>query len=447
MKKVLIVVLTFIIAVLFAGCSYVTAPDDPGGNKPDDGITDNTGDEGPVFTVSLIYENAPFYPLEPMKAQWTGEDGVYDAEFNVLGVAKITGLDGDYRVTLSNVPTGYTYDPNNHYADNDHTDITIEILKLNPWGEEIYVNSEIGTAIEVRELGTYRAVLTERNQWIYFVYRPLAAGKYSVQSWVDIIANEVNPILELYNANSGGFSMHIGTSNDGGSASSFTKNFRMDISISGDQLPTDSGQTGNIWLFAMHADVVNEVLYPVIIDFTIKFEDKFVNKDMDYEPVKAEGPFADSQWWANHPVTGNTFRYVFEDTKKVMTTEHLLGEIKLNTEDGFYHFYDKESGTFGDILYVKLTKPSFFIDAANGFVSSQISSRFEGKDYSDFLSTYSDYCSETDGVHPVNTELQEFLQLYAIGQQLFDDGDGWAESLGYSSSEDNMWLFAVGYFR
>ena len=31
--------------------------------------------------------------------------------------------------------------------------------------------------------------------------------------------------------------------------------------------------------------------------------------------------------------------------------------------------------------------------------------------------------------------------------QLFDDGDGWAESLGYSSSEDNMWLFAVGYFR
>ena len=445
MKKFLLVILSLIIAVLFAGCSFVTTPDGTVNNKPDDSLPDDGKDEGIIFKVTLIYENAPFYPMETMRAQWTGEDGVYDAEFNVFGVAQITGLDGDYRVTLSNVPTGYTYDPNNHYADNDNTDITIEILKLNPWGTGTG-SSEL-TAIEVRQLGTYRAALTERNQWIYFMYRPLAAGKYSIQSWVDIVANEVNPILERYNANSGGWSDWVGRSDSGGSASSFTKNFKMEISISAAEIPSDEGQAGNIWLFAMHADVVNEVLYPVIIDFTIKFEDDYIPKDENYDPVEAEGPFADAEWWATHLITGNTFRYVFEDTDKSMTTSHPLGEIMLNTMDGFYHFYDKETGTFGDILYVKLAKPNFFIDAENGFISSEITPRFEGKDYSEFLSTYTNYCRETDGIHPVNAELQKFLQLYAIGQQLFDDGDGYAEILGYNSSEDNMWLFAVGYFR
>ena len=444
MKKFLLIILSLIIAVLFAGCSFVTTPDDSANGKPDNNLPDNVEDEGTVFKVTLIYENAPFYPMETMRAQWTGEDGVYDAEFNVFGVAQITGLDGDYRVTLSNVPTGYTYDPNNHYADNYNTDITIEILKLNPWGPGSGTNTL--SAIEVRQLGTYRASLTERNQWIYFKYRPLAAGVYSIQSWVDIVANEVNPILERYNANSGGWSEWIRRSDSGGSASSFTKNFRMDISISAAEIPSDEGQDGNIWLFAIHADVANEVLYPVIIDFTIKFEDDYFFKENNYELVEANGPFADGEWWANHPITGNTFRYVFEDTDKAMSTSHPLGEIMLNAADGFYHFYNKETGTFGDILYVKLTQPNLFIDAENGFVSVQVSSRFEGKDYSEFLITYTNFCREADGIHPVNAELQKFLQLYAIGQQLFDDGDGYAENLGYNSSEDNMWLFAVGYF-
>lgn len=451
MKKFLFIILSLIIAVFCVGCASTYTPEMPG-----DGETSSGDVQGPdidpdaiVFKVTLICNNKPFYPMEDMYAQWIGEDGVHNAKFNVFGVAEKTDLDGDYRVTLSNVPTGYTYDPNNHYADNDNREITIQILELItpdafietssgkvPNGTGITQNSPI----YISSLGTYRTTLSS-NQSVWYKYKPLTAGSYSIESWVDIVANEVNPRLTRHVSNEGGY-VGAGTSKDsGGSASSFTKNFRMEVSVTASEI-------GNAWLFKVYADVVNDVLFPVILDFTIKFEAPYDTPMEKYTDVVPNGPFATSEWWTNNPEMGTTFRYTFEDTSKRMDSTG----IKLNPDDGFYHFYDEQTG-FGKVIYAMLTHDNRFIETYDdrgnkldlGFMDSRVSLKLNGKNYAEFISTYAKYCN-SDGVHPVNDELKEFLQTYAIAQWLFADGDGYAEALGYFSDEDSMWLFACGYY-
>lgn len=451
MKKFLVIVLSLLIAIFCVGCGSLSMPDEPV-DDPNQGVTKPGGndkdDDSIVFKVTLIYNNGPFYPLEDMYAQWTGDDGVHNAKFNVFGIAEIKGLDGDYKVTLSNVPTGYTYDPNNHYVGNDNPELTLEILKLNTLNKSAYDGSTQNNPIIVRELGTYRAKFS-KNQTIYFWYSPLAAGNYSVESWIDVVANEVNPHLNKYISNSGGYVAFDRGVDGGGSYSSFSKNFRMEISISADQVvvpdPTMGPMQGNGWLFGIYIDVVNDFLFPYDVDFTIKFESEYIEADPVYELVEPKGPFATEEWWAENP-SGSKLQYVFDDTNKIMTPSHFLGEIKLNPADGFYHFYNAQTQEYGKVVYAMIAKDNPFIAAEGmGFTFPAIPLRFAGKNYYEFIATYKDYC-DGKGVHPLNEELKEFLQGYAISQFLFDDGEGWAESLGYSSSEDNMWLFACCYY-
>lgn len=434
MKKFLFIILAFVIAVFCVGCASTFTPEDTGVGDPVQDIgPGSSGEDGTVFKVTLLYENKPFYPTTTMYAQWTGDEGVYSAPFNVFGIAEIRGLDGDYRVNLSNVPAGYTYDPNDHYADNNHTEITIQMLKLNVLNTGIGSDgSGIYSPITVSDLGTYRAMLTSRSHLIYFSYQPTAAGRYSLESWVDIVQNEVNPIMDRYGGSTQ-FNWLEEQQNDGGSFSSFTKNFRMIVSLSGEYV-------GNVWKFAIHADTVDASLYPVIVDFTIKYEDGFVKNDNVYETVEPQGPYATESWWEENPPAGNTFRYAYEDTNKLMDPTRFA----LNPEDGFYHFYDAETGEYGDVLYAMLTKDCdvFETTGNNGFLG--VSVKVNGKDYSEFVSMYKTFCKF--GVHPVNDELKQFLQDYAIGMRYFSDGDGYAEGLGLLSAEDNMWMFACGYY-
>ena len=55
----------------------------------------------------------------------------------------------------------------------------------------------------------------------------------------------------------------------------------------------------------------------------------------------------------------------------------------------------------------------------------------------------------SDGAVPVTEEVRQFLQKYSVGQVLFMDGDGWAETGDnpYESTEKDQWLFACGYYE
>ena len=463
MKKLLLIILSLVTAIFFAGCSFITTPDPsadkkPGVVNPDDGGDDE--EEGLVFTVKLVYNNASYYPTQKVVAQWIGEEGVYSAEFNVFGVAKITGLDGDYRVNLASAPAGYTYDPNNHYADNDNPNITIELLKLNippayvgngSLRKENGDGKKINEAIEFSELGTYRATLDTRESYAYFQYKPVMGGSYVLESWVDIVNNEVNPILERYNSNAGGTNYHMETSNEGGSASTFTKNFRMEINL------TNAESNGNIWKFAIHADVRDATLYPVIVDFTIRYVSDYEDPTEPLITINAEGPFATAEWWAKNPTNGRSCKFVFEDTNNIMTIDHPLGKIMLNEEDGFYYFYNVQKG-FVKPVYVVLGRDSPMIQTleegdplgmrGTGFTDDMVllNLKFGGMDYCGFMAKYKTYLN-SDGLHPVNEELKLFLQRFAIEQWIFKDGDGTAEEMGFQSDDENMWLLACAYYR
>lgn len=450
MKKVLVLILSLLVAIFCVGCGYTTEAEDSSNTGTPPVTTPGDGDEDAViYTVSLVYNNQSFRPTETIYARWIGDEGVYEAEFDVFGVAKHSGLDGDYRVTLSSAPSGFTYDPNNIYTDNDHRDIKINLLKLitpskpNGDGSDIYEG-----AIQISQLGTYRTIIDKRfsgsrsdeqnaNGRVFFSYKPLASGVYSIESWVDIVTNQVNPIVDRFNGTFA-FSKYADTQNDGGSFSTFTKNFRMLISLT-------EQEVGNVWKFAISADVVDELLYPVTIDFTIKYESGYTVDNTVYETVTANGPFATPAYWEENPYEAGTFRYLYEDTENVMTPNHPSGQVvTLNPADGFYHLYDEETDTWGKIIYANIARDNEMIQGeGEGFMIGAASLIIEGKSYRAFMNTYGGYCKA--GLHPVNQELKEFLQAFAINERVFADGYGKAEYNGFVSSEDNMWLLVCGY--
>ena len=84
------------------------------------------------FTVTLKANGNPYSPRMEMYARWSDGFSVYTAPIDKNGVARIDGLDGDYRVTLSACPNEYTYDPNGHIATNDARNIVLNLYTVMP---------------------------------------------------------------------------------------------------------------------------------------------------------------------------------------------------------------------------------------------------------------------------------------------------------------------------
>lgn len=387
--------------------------------------------EDTAFTVSLLLEGEPFSPPIPISAQWSGEDGKFSAEFDENGVARMEGLDGDYHVTLSAVPEGYTYDPNGYRATNANKKLDVEILKIIPTEGE---GASSYDAIVVQSLGTYRTTLDGVEDVVFYQYYPTEEGHYSIESWVDTTANDVNPLLDVY-IGTFAYNRFSHTQDDGGEKSTFTKNFRYDVQLSEDMI-------GNVWTFGVRADARGGK-FPINIDFTIKYEGVYDPPATYYEHMDAAGPFVNLR-----PM--GVARYNYADTGRVLDGDR----FRLNPADGFYHLYDSEGeyqndeDRYGAILftYINVDFEVLQTDSHHGFCDPLVSLTFENRDYYDFIDEYVAYCN-SDGGHPVTADLKEFLQLYALNQRLFFDGNGWAETTAdLRSAEDDMWLFSCYYY-
>ena len=440
-KRLLIITLILLLVLSFAGCSTYKPPiitGDPYGdgettNPPGGGTDSKDPEDGKmVFTVTLYSEGRRFSPNVVFYAQWTSEDKteIINAPFNNLGVAETDQLDGEYRVTLSGLPDDYTYNPNGILVDNDHRDVNIELLPIietKNKGTDYYRD-----CIEVEKLGTYRHEFNARDEKVWFRYHPTAQGKYVIESWVDVSENEVNPVMVYYLGNNSyvNFDYPAGIFDGGGTTSTYTKNFRFELELSGNMV-------GNVWIFQLYAECKGE--YPVNVDFTIKLIGDYSGKGDVYEPVLPSGPFLkikpDGKW-----------TYNYKDNGRVLDSSR----FKLNS-DGFYHLYDEtvyaDNGGWGPLLFAKLNKGSEVLDAEGlGFAHPLVSLKFAGRDYTTFMEIYFAYCN-SDGAHPVTAELKEFLQLYASSQSLFADGEGNAEIFNnLSATEEDMWLFGCGYY-
>ena len=379
LKRMTVLMLVLAIAFSLFACSgeyqqgIVGGGTIGGGGDGNDGggsFTPPTMNDDPTddFTVTLMADGRAYRPRMDMYAHWNDGFSIHTAKFNEFGIAKIDGLDGDYRVTLSDVPNEYTYNPNAHVATNETRAITVDLYTLNRLGGN---GTGIYDCYTFKKTGVYAATIKSADDVIYFQYAPETSGTYSIESWADTTADNVNPYVDVYGGNTQ-FKYLLRTVNDGGTVGSYTLNFMYSVQIAKENISSGGQAT---YTFAIKADTKNNS-YPVSITFAVKRNGEFelnapgtikgmAIPEFDFSDFdKSKHEYDKSEYSIVNPeyrLNGSSNVYVM-DQKKFKVWEKDAGG------DGFYHVYDKdkypETNGYGPILYAYITEPTRFIDKA-----------------------------------------------------------------------------------
>lgn len=393
MRKLISILLVLSSLVLLVGCSggYTTGGT-PGsstvdGNKPSGGSGDtgdkDDGEQIRTFTVSFTLDGETFVPSEPLTVRWTGNSskgtsGVYTAETDENGVASVSGLDGDYIVTILNLPEKYTYNPNVHYTSNINPDKIVEIFEIDyPSGNQKGTNMYTDV-ISLSATGEYRVTLTD-DKPVYFQFVPLNPGSYYVESWVDTTNNVINPIAHYHKGSSEFKNKDPVVYDGGGSSGTYTTNFKITMNVD----KSGIGVHGSVvFCFGVLAEL-NEGDYPVTIDFALRYEGTYekptVSKDF---VIPQELPKSDAEveaWYALHdsytsvPIDVTKSNCAFVNTGGGMKLFDAT-KVKYNEDDGYYHLYDETryEGGYGPILYADISGGLIFIptpDDSGGYLN------------------------------------------------------------------------------
>ena len=340
-----------------------------GGSDPDQPPMNN--DPTDDFTVTVYADGQPYSPRIDMDVYWSDGFSIHSAPLDENGVARIDGLDGDYRVTLSAVPNEYTYNPNGHVATNDNRNIVLDLYTLN-------ILSGSGTGIydcyNFRKTGVYSAVINSASDAIYFQYAPETNGVYSIESWIDTRADDVNPYVDVYGGSSQ-FKYYIETIDDGGPMGSYTINFVHTVTIA-DQNISQAGQS--VYTFAVKAESKTDS-YPITVTFAVKRNGGF--ELPGYDGIYGESTVggiavpkfdfsdynvADHEYGDEFVITSPA--YLFSGSTYVFDSERFRIYPKSEGGDDFYHLYDEElyadNGGYGPILYGYVDAACQFIDRA-----------------------------------------------------------------------------------
>lgn len=460
-------------------------------NQPE--MNDDPTDD---FTVTILADGQPFKPRIDMNVYWNDGFSIHTAPVDKeTGVARIDGLDGDYRVSLSAVPNEFTYDPNSNVATNDDRNIILNLYTLNHLsggGTGLY------DCYSFSKTGVYCAVIDSPEDAIYFQYAPDRSGMYSIESWIDITEDNINPYVEVYYG-SAQWKAYEKTINDGGAIGSYTINFVHNVQIAAENISSGGGQA--TYTFVVKAETKNNK-YPVTVTFAVKRDGEFelsrpgtggtaqgmIVPEYDFSThVKEDHEYGSDYTLVNAEYKyGDTNIYVFDQERFKLWEKSKGG-------DGFYHVYDTdkypETNGFGPILYAYLTKPCRFIDVA--FSKIEYNSKGEminsalsvnGSNYKHFIEGYTQlasninyYCvqgcpchrgstegmacnkkcgnclsdcrripeelignegyqsiANSDGLVPVTEEIQIFLEGYCLKEIFFYDGLGTIENRVYN---------------
>ena len=201
MKRILAIWLVLAALLSLCACTQHNPAINPSGTVPEGESTPETtppeteeeqGEQG--YTVTLTYNGKVFTQTGDIAAQWTDGYSYYTAPFE-NGVAQTGYLDGDYRVTLSALPEGFTYNPNIYTATADGRDVEIELHKVEvPRG----AGSDEYHCIVLKKTNYYRAQFSRAGQQIFFEFVPTSSGTYVIESLVDTAAQAFNPIMMVY---------------------------------------------------------------------------------------------------------------------------------------------------------------------------------------------------------------------------------------------------------
>ncbi len=380
MKKRSLAAVSLLLAIvmLLTGCelgSYNYAASKPSQNIGDGSsvVTKPTdaGDLENPFTVTVVYENQVYIPTveNPLSVLWSDGYSVHEAQVGPDGVARIGSLDGDYRVTLGNVPEGFYYDPNAYTANNNERDVVIQLHQIIPTtGKGLDVDH--GKCIEIRNTGVYCIEVRNPEQETYFEYAPNKNGVYTVMSWMDTTANNVNPVATYWGANFA-FKYLISTHDSGGPEGSYTKNFVMDVKIADENIASGGGGAAR-FTFGISA-TAKDGKYPIKVYIAIVRDGDF---DYGYSEAPMMVPKEDLDAIANR-VNMNpggawhwaeTIEYGASGTSALFEGDN----FKLNPETGVYHKYDPvryaSTGGWGPVLFAAINKPTRFITNRGGML-------------------------------------------------------------------------------
>jgi hypothetical protein len=386
MKRILkqLLICLLIISSLVS-CSEYRPPVNPGGNEGggNEGGSGggNEGASEDAFTVSIKYNGEQYIPKASakMKARWTDGFSAYVADFGEDGKASVTGLDGDYQVTLENLPEGYVYDPNAHVATNDKRDIVIEIYKpirTSGYGTGPY------DSININKTGVYRVSLTGPDHKVFFQYAPSESGTYSVESWVPVADGNYNPKADIYlgsvayktfsyTLDGGGVSSVVGTNHG------YTKNFLYIVEMAEEHFSNGGNGGQAVFSFAVHVDS-KDGIYPTYVDIAVKLNGGFSMDRpenvlvMPKEEFKQTPEYDKSQYvfvGAETSTKGVEGRYEFDGSMWRLFPKDLdINGDGVGDGDGYYHLYDEveysQNGGFGPILYAKINQPCRFLEDA-----------------------------------------------------------------------------------
>lgn len=476
------------------------------GNTPGGTTVKPDMDDDPTndFTVQLRVNEEIFKPQTAIDVYWNDGYNVHIAPVDENGLARIDGLDGDYNVTLSSVPSGYAYDSNAYVATNDNRNIIIDMYDLN-----LLRGSGTGLyeCYQISATGVYTITVEKEGDLSYIQFAPQMNGKYTIESWVSVSEDQVSPICMGY-LGSTQYKFGEYRVTDVGICGSYTRNFIHSVNIADESISTGGGGS-QTFTFAVGAETKSGV-YPVNLTFAIKR-----NGGFDIDRTKQEVMLSSHDWSAFdfdafNALAGGTivgaetlYRnttncYIFdEDNYKVWEVSE--------GGDGVYHVFDEEkypeTGGYGPILVAYITEPCRYIDRSFTTIEQAGNSALVVNgtyNYRLFIKGYEEmaaegyYCLEeclchldgstrvcldgctecdpkctnitaeqmaaksyasivnADGVAPVTPELIEFLQGFAITQRYFADGEGWVESGSANpidAYEDSQWLFACGYYQ
>ena len=525
-KKIIALFLMLTLLFSFSACGEYKAPKDEDNTTIDNGgNTENPdgGDEGEKpndpdsdtdpFTATVMLDGLPYEPdmtlgeTLSLKVRWTDGKNYFTEKVDEYGKAVCAGLDGDYTVTLLNLPDGYTYNPNIYKASNNSKHVYIELLKLSRVSSK---TTSLYDCIEISTTGNYRAKVNTNEQGkvqeVYFQFTPAKPGIYVIESLVDVSAAMYNPIADVYQGSSQ-YKIYYQKLDGGGAEGTYTKNFKQEIKIA-------QAFIGNSYTFAVWVEG-KDATFPVNVDFSItymgSYEYDWIKSSFVYPSFIPNVEFSD--WYSDY------LTYLNEDIKKfgdknfydaavVIDGKRVFDQqyYRLNPDDGYYHVWDEEKyaayGGWGPILYANISIPTMFIEESFNLIESHgnknltLSSGTEnyklfiegynsliGSDVAYFCSTdcpcyatnggccaIEDNCTKcnsdcrhipkaykyqrgyadiaVNGRCPVTEELKDFLQKYCVSQKLFSDGNGWAEQYTprYDAYEDSQWLFACGYY-
>ncbi len=316
-----------------------------------------------------IEENPGFYELFldlDIYAQWSNGYTTVIAKFDEKGVAKATGLDGDYHVTVLAKKQGeeldtssaysqtigdYTYNINGHITTNDERDIELPMYRIlagdGPGTDWMYPYVK-----ELSDQGVYKITLESPDQKVICRFAPEFSGIYTIESWASVSEDNINPQYDYWYGTVA-WAQYGYTINEGGAEGTYTKNFKDVRTVAEDEI-------GNVFIFGIHGTAKDDH-YPIDIYVSVlktgeladRYEQIFmIPTDLRYalEPkgVTEDWRPAFLDYW--QPQTGGT--YLLDDSKCKLWPVEEGG-------DGFYHVYDPEmypeTNGWGPTLYARIT--------------------------------------------------------------------------------------------